>query len=165
MQALICHHTLKLRHLNGNSIAYESIPELDTYKLLRPVILQDDITGKIYGIPAGFQCDGASIPWFLPETGACEAAGFVHDFLYRIKFIYEWNVKEGKWEKRTVTRAIADEFYRSTCMAYGSVRIWAFVQWLTLRVVPLSVYYWWRAKRNEVVWDGADPSICEAQKK
>lgn len=70
------------------------LTELDTrrlpggrYKLLAPLVYESDVLGMTLTVPAGFEYDGMSIPWFMPianealrEPGARAAA--VHDWLY-----------------------------------------------------------------------------------
>lgn len=149
---------MTLHFISGSSIFYESIPEQGNYRLFKSIILQDERTGAIYGVPSGFLCDGASIPFILPETGPCEAGGFVHDFAYRFGFVYIFNTAESRWNKSQLTRAQADEFYRATCRAYGSHRLWAFVQWAFLRACPITWFYWHQRRRWALDWQGNAPT-------
>lgn len=145
-----------LETLSGKTIEYRYLAEKDVYTLSQSIVLRDEETGRIYGVPPGFECDGASVPWFLPETGACEAAGFVHDFAYRFGVIYQW--KDDRWQLCPVTRAAADELYRATCRAYGGNRAWAGTQWGFLRAWPGTMLIWARHRRRNRVWTGMTPS-------
>lgn len=148
---------MNLLPLGGDLIEYRSEPRRNTYTLTRSIVVQDIKTGAIYGVPAGFECDGASIPWFLPETGACEAGGFGHDFAYRFGGVFLWDAV-GRWVFKRVTRAWADDFYAALCRAYGSARVWSGTQWATLRLWPGTWLIWARHRRRNLLWTGNAPS-------
>lgn len=149
---------MNLIPLGGDTIEYRSEPRRDTYTLTRSIVVQDTADGAIYGVPAGFECDGASIPWFLPETGACEAGGFVHDFAYRYGGVFWWFPASQIWVFRKVSRAWADDLYAAVCRAFGSNRAWSGTQWATLRVWPGTWLIWARHRRRNLLWTGAVPS-------
>lgn len=149
---------MNLIPLSGNFIEYRSEPRRNAYVLARSIVVQDARTFAIYGIPPGFECDGASIPWFLPETGACEAGGFGHDFAYRFGGIYQWDHDLCKWLWREVSRSQADEFYAALCRAYGSNRAWSGTQWATLRIWPGTWLIWARHRRRGLKWEGLEPT-------
>lgn len=149
---------MNLLSLSGNIIEYRSEPARGSYILARSIVVQDKQTFAIYGVPPGFECDGASIPWFLPETGACEAGGFGHDFAYRFGGIFKWDHDNVKWTWIRVTRAWADDFYAALCRAYGSNRAWSGTQWATLRIWPGTWSIWARHRRRGLVWAGLEPS-------
>lgn len=57
-------------------------------ELLEPIEI--DYRGRYYRAPAGFRCDGASIPFFLwwwcrPWDAWIRLAAVVHDYLYRLR--------------------------------------------------------------------------------
>lgn len=152
---------MTLTSLTGPTIQYASDPGRRRYRLLHSMVHQDE-TGAVYGIPAGFECDGATIPWFLPETGPCEAAGFGHDFAYRFGFVYRWDSEARLWTRKPITRAWADAYYAALCGAYDGNRAWAQTQRGALRIWPGTLLIWWRHRRAAKVWAGPEPTTAFA---
>lgn len=152
---------MKLISLSGSTLGIESIPETDTIRLTRSLILMDEDTGKIYGFPAGFECDGESIPGLFPETAAGDAGGIPHDWMYRFAWVFVWSSAARHWVRHPVTRAFADEFYRATCAAFGGWGWWASAKkWAGLRLSGIGWINWARARRRARVWTGGEPSVC-----
>ena len=150
---------MRLTPLLGMKLHITSIPERDAMVLERSMLLMDRDTGDIYGIPAPFECDGESIPAILPETAAGDAGGAAHDFPYRFGFVYVWNAKAGRWDKRQVSRAWADELYRATCIAYTGYTWWARAKWAALRYGGKALLVWMRHRKAGKVWPGPEPEI------
>ena len=72
-------------------------------------------TGEKVLIPAGFQFDGASIPWFLrwlaTSFGPLLRAGLLHDYGYRYGYLLNWagqKIFEGAGQK------YFDDLFRQT---------------------------------------------------
>lgn len=75
-------------------LAAEFRTELDTRRvkadrrqLLAPLVFYSVVLGREIVVPAGFEYDGASVPWWIPMAyvalrEAAEKAGAVHDWLY-----------------------------------------------------------------------------------
>ena len=75
-------------------------------------------------VPAGFASDGASIPrWLWPLVGHPFApirarASLLHDWLY---------------ESKIVSRAEADDIYRTVLIETGMLAPFAWLEWIVLR--------------------------------
>lgn len=73
----------------------------ERFTLLTPLIYRSAERKKLYGVPAGFVTDFASIPrplwWRYPKSGKWNKAAVLHDYLYATN---------------GVTRAQADALFR-----------------------------------------------------
>ena len=94
------------------------------FRLLEPIHYRDDMTGKIWTVPAGALGDLASIPRFIQpfvsKTILCKTP-WLHDFLYRTR-------PEG------VTRATADLLFREGAIDEGMSKWLAWTLWCGLRI-------------------------------
>lgn len=108
--------------------------ETTRLRLLEPFWVWSDVLNDQLVIPAGFECDGESIPRVLhglvPPFGMSKRAAVVHDYLYR-NHGYVSNAGPFK----PVTREQADAVYQELCLAKGLPRWRAAIRWATLRLV------------------------------
>jgi hypothetical protein len=149
---------VKLIPLLGTKLSLDVDPITDEVELNRSMLLLDQDTGDIFGVPAGFRCDGESIPGFLPETAAGDAGGIPHDLCYRFGFIFLWQpAGGGYWAKQRVTREWADRLYRATCIAYSGWGWWARTKWAFLRYSGKPLLVWIGHRRANRVWAGGEP--------
>lgn len=79
-------------------------------RLLAPLVFYSAALDREITVPAGFEYDGASVPWWIPVAyvavrEAAEKAGAVHDWLYG--------------NPGDLTRAQADEVFREALEADG----------------------------------------------
>lgn len=90
--------------------------------LLAPLIFYSAALDREIVVPAGFQYDGASVPWWIPEDGeireAAEKAAAVHDWLY---------------SNPILTRAEADGVFREALEADGVGWFVRNISWLGVR--------------------------------
>lgn len=98
------------------------------WKLTRP------LTWETYEVPAGFLSDGNSSPLKHP---ASEAAGWLHDYLYRKGAEWYLGYAVTPDQRATVDRV----FYRAL-LSDGVPRWLAYIQWLTVRAI--GGRYWQR---------------------
>jgi hypothetical protein len=108
--------------------------ETTRLRLLEPFWVWSDVLNDQLVIPAGFECDGESIPRALhglvPPFGMSKRAAVVHDYLYRN---HGYLSHAGPF--KPVTRQQADAVYQELCLAKGLPRWRATVRWATLRLV------------------------------
>lgn len=100
-------------------------------KQLREDLVYEDAVGRRYRVPAGFPCDGASVPrllWmFFPPFGEnYEAAAWLHDFLYQ-------HAEAIDVDGRPITRAEADGLMRAAARATGYNALGAWALYLGVR--------------------------------
>jgi len=111
-----------------------------SYELLEPFTVYTAILDATITVPAGFRCDGESIPqclrWLVPPFGQTKRGAFVHDYLYRLGGY----MLGGSLVR--VTRAGADAVYRElvtakglpawrSAMRYGVLRLVGGLAWNT----------------------------------
>ena len=84
----------------------------EVFALLRPFVAYSATLGRDITVPAGFQCDGESVPRVTgPFTGPPSVrAGIVHDFLYRGHLTQP---------QANVTKEQADAVYLELMLAAG----------------------------------------------
>ena len=99
------------------------------------------LNGEAYVIPAGFKCDGASIPKFLhpflSPTGLLLMAGCVHDHAYQTATLLKANKKDtmGVITQKTADQIFLDinlkinGFYLLNKLAFWSLRMSGFLAW------------------------------------
>lgn len=108
--------------------------ETTRLRLLEPFWVWSGVLNNQLVIPAGFECDGESIPRFLhglvPPFGMSKRAAVVHDYLYR-----NHGYMTGSLAFVPVSRQQADAVYQELCLAKGLPRWRAAVRWFTLRLV------------------------------
>tara|TARA_B100000767_G_scaffold26737_1_gene23333 strand:- start:3082 stop:3669 length:588 start_codon:yes stop_codon:yes gene_type:complete len=109
------------------------------------------LNGQEYVIPAGFKCDGASIPKFLhpflSPTGLLLLGGVVHDHLYQYETLLKANKKD---TMGVINQKLADEifldinlkingFYLINKLAFWSLRLAGSLAWNKHRKANLKV--------------------------
>ena len=108
--------------------------ETSTLQLMADFRVYSGVLDAIVSVPAGFVCDGESIPlcvqWVAPPFGLSRRAAFVHDSLYRNRGYYDATVGF-----HPVTRTQADAVYRELCEAKGLSSWRSNVRWAVLRLV------------------------------
>jgi hypothetical protein len=98
---------LRLEHLDA---------DWRNWKLLEPLIweVDEEGSGMVVEVPAGFETDGASVPRLLwplfPMTGSYMRAAAVHDRLCRL-------LTAGTPHQHAPTRLAADRQFRLACAA------------------------------------------------
>jgi hypothetical protein len=95
------------------------------WTLLEPLTFRD-IT-----VPAGFTCDGASVPrplwWFLPTWGRHSRAAVVHDYLCRL-------ARSGTPHVAAPNRAKADAVFFDAMVECGVNITVRWLVWLAVRI-------------------------------
>lgn len=88
-------------------------------------------SGRQIELPAGFETDGASIPWplkvFLAVWGTYGRAAAVHDFGYRC-------LRSGAPHGEMPTRQAVDAEFYTAMLACGTSRHLALLMWASVRV-------------------------------
>lgn len=113
--------------------------ETNVYELSRPFTVYSSTLQAEITVPAGFRCDGESIPvslrWLVPPFGQSKRGAFVHDYLYRLG---GYRTPDGRLV--AVTRAQADAVYRELILAKGLPRWRATMRHAVLRLVGWSAW-------------------------
>lgn len=112
--------------------------ELDTRRiragwrqLLAPLVFYSALLDREIVVPAGFEYDGASVPWWIPTAytalrEAAEKAAAIHDWLYR--------------HPEFCSRAEADAAFREALEADGVGWLARNVAWLGVRAGGWASY-------------------------
>lgn len=104
------------------------------YRLEEDFRVYSGVLDAVIDVPAGFVCDGESIPAILqpiaPTFGLSKRAAICHDFLYRNRGYYD--ADNGF---HPVTRQQADAVYHELCEAKGLPAWRTNVRWAVLRLV------------------------------
>lgn len=105
-----------------------------SFELLEPFTVYTSTLDATITVPAGFRCDGESIPqglrWLVPPFGQTKRGAFVHDYLYRLG---GYKLPGGSLVR--VTRAEADAVYRELVTAKGLPGWRATMRYGVLRLV------------------------------
>ena len=110
-----------------------------------------EINGEEYMIPAGFKCDGASIPkclhtWLSP-TGVLLMGGLIHDYAYKYATLLKSDQKETMGK---ITQKQADQIFRDINIEQNGFH---FLNYLAYYALRLGGWVAWNGhrKRNEEV--------------
>lgn len=124
--------------------------ETSTLQLMADFRVYSGVLDAIVDVPAGFVCDGESIPlavqWLAPPFGLSRRAAFVHDYLYRNRGYYDANTTF-----HAVTRTQADAVYRELCEVKGLSAWRSNIRWAVLRLVG------WRAWNDDARQNPSPP--------
>lgn len=126
-------------------------------KRLRASLVYRDARGRVFVVPAGFVCDGASVPrflwWLYPPFGeAYEPAAWLHDWLYATAD--HLMLVDADSQLRPMTRADADALMREASVACGFRGRGAAVMHVGVRLGGWSP--WNRYRRATAALEGED---------
>lgn len=115
-------------------------------RLLSPFRVYSSVIEAMITVPAGFECDGESIPSILhsivPPFGASRRGAIVHDYLYT-----NAGYVSGSGVFKPVTRETADMIYRDLLILAGLSKWRAFNRWFQLRLYGWAA--WNEHRRND----------------
>ncbi len=108
--------------------------QIRLFQLEADFVVYSGVLDAIISVPAGFVCDGESIPAWVqpiaPPFGLSKRAAIVHDFLYRNRGYFD--ADKGF---HPVTRQQADAVYHELCEAKGLPAWRSNIRWAVLRLV------------------------------
>lgn len=115
--------------------------ETRTFELEEDFVVYSGVLDAKITVPAGFRCDGESIPSWLhglaPPFGQSKRGAIVHDYLYRNHGYYQENSMFVP-----VSRSLADKVYRELVLAKGLPKWQATLRYLILVIAG------WKAWNN-----------------
>lgn len=142
--------------------------ETNAYQLTDQFLVWSDVLGDALCVPAGFKCDGESIPaflrWLVPPFGQTKRGAFLHDWLYRnagywvvtrdqVLLVPNWETLPQKLKDRAeyggkfinVDRKKADAVYREFALLKGAPAWRVAIRHTVLRLTGFAA---WNANRK-----------------